>query len=437
MTGIDINTQMFKEGLYSYDEAISILSSQGKFHIKLGLERVNSILELLGNPQDNLKVIHVAGTNGKGSTCAMLASILSESGYKTGLYTSPHLIDYTERIKLGGQDISQKDFARLVGMIVELSNLHDIHLTEFEILTILAFVYFHEHNVDFVVLETGLGGRLDATNVVKKPIITIITTIDIDHVDRLGNTIEQIAFEKAGIVKNNIPVVTLKNNNGIDIIAKTSQEKQSPLILADQSRYIYENNKVIIGNTEYSLPLLGLHQVNNLFLALKTVNVLEDQGFVISQVKSGIEKVSWPGRLQYIEDKNLLLDGAHNLSGAVSLRASLDSYFSDKKIIWIYSSLNTKDYKSISEALFKVDDVVIFTKSSSQNAVDPEILKENYLLKSINKKIYSTHNLKKSLNLAYSFIQDNHTSNPYVIAVSGSFYIVGEALKILKTDWQF
>lgn len=441
MAGIDINTQMYQEteGLYTYDKALSILTSQGKFHIKLGLERISKLLDLLGNPQDNLRVIHIAGTNGKGSTCAMLASILTEAGYKTGLYTSPHLIDYTERIKINGQDILQKDFARLVFRIVNLANLHDIHVTEFEILTVLAFFYFNEHKVDFVVLETGLGGRLDATNIVKKPLISVITSIDIDHVDRLGNTIEQIAYEKAGIIKNNVPVITLKNNNGINIFANISEEKRSQLVLVDPSIYKQENSKIIIENDTYNLPLLGLWQIKNLSLVLKTVEVLNNQGFLIpsEKVKSGLEKVSWPGRLQYIKEKNLVLDGAHNLSGAKSLRESLDYYFPDKKIIWIYSSLNTKDYKSIIEVLFNPQDIVIFTKSRSQNAVDPNILKESYMLTNFTKKVYSISSLEKSISLAYLFAQNDCDSTSYLTIISGSFYIVGETLNILKNNWQF
>ena len=158
-----------------YEKAVSELASQGKFYINLGLDRIKSILNLLGNPQDKVKVIHVAGTNGKGSTCAMLASVLTQAGYKTGLYTSPHLVDYTERIKVNGQDIPKDDFAEKIFEILELAEKNNIHLTEFEILTALAFEYFQEKKADIAILETGLGGRLDATNVVKKPLVSIIT----------------------------------------------------------------------------------------------------------------------------------------------------------------------------------------------------------------------------------------------------------------------
>lgn len=428
-----------KKRLYSYNRAISILTSQGKFHINLGLERISKILELLGNPQENLKIIHVAGTNGKGSTCAMLASVLTQSGYKIGLYTSPHLIDYTERIKINGQDISKEDFSQIIFQIIELAETNSIHITEFEILTALAFVYFNNQKVDFVILETGLGGRLDATNIIKKPLISVITTIDIDHIDRLGNTIEKIAFEKAGIIKEKVPVITLKDNNGIEIITKTCSEKSSNLILADSSDYKQKNQKIIAENNEYKLALSGLWQLKNLALVLKILEFLNGKDVLIpmESIKSGLKKVNWPGRFQYIKDKNIILDGAHNLSGAKLLRESLDYYFPDKKIIWIYSSLNTKDYESIINVLFKPEDVVICTKFLSKNIIEPEIIKKKILIKNSLQKVYLAENMSDSISLALSLINNEFSSNNCLITISGSLYAVGESLNILKSNWQF
>lgn len=419
---------------HNYNEAISILISQGKFHINLGLERISKLLELLGSPQDSLKVIHVAGTNGKGSTCAMLASILTESGYKTGLYTSPHLVDYTERIKINGLDISREDFARIIFDIVSLAEANNIPVTEFEILTAMAFVYFRERKTDFVILETGLGGRLDATNIIKNPLLSIITTIDFDHIDRLGNTIEKIAYEKAGIIKENIPVITLKDNNGIEIINKTAQERSCPIFLSNYSNYKFENNRIITESAEYETPLMGLWQLKNLSLVLKAVEFLSGHGINISQkaVESGIEKVKWQGRFQYIKEKSLILDGAHNLSGAKLLRDSLDLYFPGKKIIWIYSSLNTKDYESILKVIFKAQDIAIFTKSSSKSSVEPEILQEKAITNNLLSGIYSSNYLEEVLNLAFSLLNSENRQDNYLIVVAGSLYTVGEILSILK-----
>ena len=207
----------------NYQEAIEKLTSSGMFYIDLGLERIESVLEKLGNPQDSLRCIHVAGTNGKGSTCAMLASILQEAGYKVGLYTSPHIYEYTERIKINGQEISKEDFANLF----EEVNSIGVHLTEFETLTVMMFLYYQRKNVEVVVLETGMGGRFDATNVIKENLCAIITQIDLDHTDKLGKTKDEIAFEKSGIIKPNCPVVT---SMGYEAIRDKADEVNAMLL---------------------------------------------------------------------------------------------------------------------------------------------------------------------------------------------------------------
>ena len=201
----------------TYKDALNLLTSQGKFRIKLGLERISKILNLLGNPQKKLKCVHVAGTNGKGSVCAMLSTILTEAGYKTGLFTSPHIFKYTERIKIDGNEISDDIFAEKIFKIQDLAKQNEIDLTEFEILTAVMFEYFVENGVDITVIEVGLGGRYDSTNVIENPICSIITTIDFDHTERLGDTIEKIATEKAGIIKPNCPVIVHSSNKGLDV----------------------------------------------------------------------------------------------------------------------------------------------------------------------------------------------------------------------------
>ena len=195
----------------TYNEAVNLLTSAGKFRISLGLDRMEKLLELIGNPQDKLDYIHVAGTNGKGSVCSILSSVLTESGKKVGLYTSPHIFKYTERIQINGAVITDEDFARYVFEISELADKNNIDLTEFEILTAVMFKYFADEKVDVVVLETGLGGRFDATNVIKRNLCSVITHIDFDHTDRLGDTLEKIAFEKAGIIKPNCPCISFES----------------------------------------------------------------------------------------------------------------------------------------------------------------------------------------------------------------------------------
>lgn len=402
----------------SYEEAIQTLTSQGKFYINLGLERVTALLERYDNPQDKIKCIHVAGTNGKGSTCAMIAAILKESGYKIGLYTSPHLVDYTERIKINDKDISREEFADLISDIIQIAKKHKIHATEFEILTAAAFVYFEKEKVDFSVIETGLGGRFDATNIIKNPLMSIITSIDKDHTDRLGSTIEKIAYEKAGIIKSGIPVITLKNNNGIEVIKEKALKTGGNLILTEEFSMfdLYESN------------LKGLWQKKNLSLAVKSAITMRGHGIAVPEkaIRDGLKNVSWSGRFQYIKEKNLILDGAHNPAAAKLLRETLDLYYPDKKRIWIYSSLNTKNYPEVMEILFGNEDTVIFTKPTLNAAVSPKTLKAN-----LNKacKIYITENIEKAVNL-YSDLTDKETCG----IIAGSLYVVGDFIKEFYPD---
>lgn len=398
-----------------FEEAVKILTSKGKFHISLGLERVQSLLELFENPQDSLNVVHVAGTNGKGSTCAMLSSVLTCAGYKTGLYTSPHLVEYSERIKINGENISKQDFSDLLIGIISKAEENNIFATEFELLTVACFVWFKRENVDIAIIETGLGGRLDATNIVKKPLISIITTIDIDHTDRLGNTIEQIAFEKSGIIKDNVPIITLNDNNGIDIIKEVSRSNASPLILTQYD----------INQNQYKLSLSGIWQVKNLSLVLKAIDLLNNSKFKITEtaIKQGLETTVWPCRFQYIKDKKTLLDGAHNFSGAKLLRESLDKYFPDKKFIWIYGSINTKDFKSIIKELFRPEDTIICSDFNSKSAVNPELI-----IKEIdNQNIYITNTVKEAFEKANLLLNKDS-----LIVCAGSLYMLGEVLEILN-----
>ena len=205
--------------------AAEILTSSEKFHIELGLKRISKIVELLNNPQKNLKIIHVAGSNGKGSTCAILEEILTKAGYKTGKFTSPHLFSYNERITINKQQISDFDFERLIKEINSLDKKFNIELTEFEILTAAGFLYFNEKACDIVILETGLGGRLDSTNVIENPLASIITSISLEHKERLGNTIEEISKEKAGIIKKGCPAVFLKKNKGYKTLYNEADKK--------------------------------------------------------------------------------------------------------------------------------------------------------------------------------------------------------------------
>lgn len=320
----------------TYKEAVELLTSVGKFHISLGLDRVSGILELLGNPQDKLNCIHVAGTNGKGSVCAILSSILTVAGKKVGLYTSPHIFKYTERIQICGQQISDEDFAKYVFEISNLADKSNIDLTEFEILTAVMFKYFADKNVEVVVLETGLGGRFDATNVIKTNLCSIITHVDYDHTERLGNTLDKIAFEKAGIIKHGCPCII---SEGREVYRDISDEKESMLIMvapfADVS----------------NLSLKGVYQQENLSLALAAIETVFPE-ITKETVDIGLENTKHICRFQHIEEKNLIIDGAHNPNGINSLVQSLDSYYPNSRRRYIFGCLTNKDYENMLQSLF-------------------------------------------------------------------------------------
>lgn len=341
----------------NYNTAIKELTSQGMFHIDLGLDRIKAVLEKLGNPQQSLKCIHVAGTNGKGSTCAMLDSILREAGYKTGLYTSPHIYDYTERIKINGNDISQETFANLFEKVMSCG----VKLTEFEVLTAIMFLYFLQEKVDIVILETGLGGRFDATNVIDENLCAIITQIDLDHTDRLGKTRDEIAYEKAGIIKPKCPVIT---SMGYEEIRDRADELDSMLLFT---------SPFVPQEFVESLSLKGLHQIENLALVITAINYLfKEIDDVI--IKRGLSKVRNPFRFEYIEDKNLVIDVSHNPNGIKALKENLDYYFPNKKRRFLFGCLKNKDYKQMMEILFQTGDEVFLNGFDYPNACSYEDL---------------------------------------------------------------
>ena len=304
----------------SYPAAIQFLYGLQLFGTHFGLERTFKLSELAGNPQEKLRFIHVAGTNGKGSTCAMLESIYRAAGLRVGLFTSPHLVSFRERIQIDRRLISQDEIVRLVAEIQPLLNQFPAgnHPTMFEVVAVMALKYFAEQKCDLVIWETGLGGRLDATNIVT-PLASIITNIAFDHQQWLGDTLEKIAAEKAGIIKPGVPVVTAAGAaEALAVIEKVARETHSPLRRVEIQP---------ISGTPHPASLLGEHQKTNAALAVATVEMLQNQiPVTVEQIRDGLASVSWPGRLQLITrpgGQKILLDGAHNVAGAETLRATL------------------------------------------------------------------------------------------------------------------
>ncbi len=392
-----------------YDKTIKLLTSKGKFFIDLGLDRTLQVLNLLDNPQEKIKCIQIAGTNGKGSVAAILSAILTAAGFKTGLYTSPHIFEYTERIKIDDIDISKDDFAKYVTDVIEIADNNDIHLTEFEILTVAMFKYFSDNNVDVAILETGLGGRLDATNVISKNLCSIITHIDLDHTERLGDTKDKIAYEKAGIIKEGCPVIT---SEPYEAIKDRADELDSLFVLT--SPYVEPQ-------FFNSLSLKGVHQQENLALAIEAVKLLF-KNIDDNTIIKGLMRVNHICRFQYVKDKNLIIDGSHNPNGIKVLNENLSMYFPDTKKRFIFGCLKTKDYRKMVDLLFDFDRYednppeIYFYKFNSENACPVDVLQDIC--------IYYSKELKS--------MDDIEFSDDVLTVVCGSFYMLNE---LIQKDW--
>lgn len=402
----------------NYNDAIKSITSKDKFFIELGLERILKILENLGNPQNNLKFIHVAGSNGKGSVCAMLSKILEISGYKTGLFTSPHLKEYTERIKINGIEIPKDKFAFYTEKIINTCKKNDIYLTEFEILTVIAFLYFNDEKVDIVVLETGLGGRLDATNSIKSNICSVITSISPEHKEILGSTIEEIATEKGGIIKNNSPVIISQNNNGFKTINKIAQEKNSAILLQSKNaEIIFENsiNYAKFDNKLHEFSLMGLWQKDNLELVLEVIKYIKTQDFKITEenLNTALKNVKWQARFQYDKEKNFIIDGCHNPDAALNLRKSLDFYFPNQNFIFIYGTLKNKDFKTVAKNLFTPNDEIYFYEFNYKNSA-------------------KYNDVKDFINCKPLDINADFSKSKKLKILTGSFYMMNEIIPRLK-----
>ncbi|MBU4510031.1 bifunctional folylpolyglutamate synthase/dihydrofolate synthase [bacterium] len=431
----------------TYTEALDYIYDLTKYGIKLGLKNINYLLSLLGEPHKKLKVIHVAGTNGKGSTSFLVSSILQSDGYKVGLYTSPHLVDFTERIKINNKPIDREKVSELLERIKpsidKVANTPSYgHPTFFEVITSMAFLYFFEEQVDFLVLEVGLGGRLDATNVCD-PLISVITHIDYDHMDKLGNSLKEIAREKGGIIKpEGIVISSNQYEEAYNEIKKIAEEKNS-LIYSVGREIIYKIEKSDIKGVIFDLkgiyheyknlhtPLLGRHQADNAAAAITTVEALKIKGINISEkaIRDGLEKVKWTGRLEIIQNNpTLVLDGAHNPSGVKVVRDALKEIFSYHRLILVLAIFADKDYKKMIEILAPNADLIIATKAKNPRATPPQIIAKEAAQYIEQYKIIVTENIPQAINCALS-----NSKKDDLICITGSLYTVGEAKRYFNS----
>ncbi|MEG5173759.1 folylpolyglutamate synthase/dihydrofolate synthase family protein [Microcoleus sp. B3-D7] len=361
--------------------AESILQSYQHFGVHLGLERIHQLLQKLDNPHQQVPIIHIAGTNGKGSVCAYLSSVLTEAGYRVGRYTSPHLIDWAERICINQKPISSTQLQQCLERVVAATQNNTETPTQFEIITAAAWLYFAEQKTDIAVIETGLGGRLDATNVCETPLASVITSISLEHWQILGPTVADIAGEKAGILKSKCPAVIgeLPESARI-VIEKRIQELDCPATWVKPAIDLGQGfaEYQLTQNAEkikYQLPLLGKIQLMNSALAIATLQILQNQGWQISPtaIENGIAKTQWPGRLQQTTWKNrkILIDGAHNPAAAIALREYVDNLNSSQPINWVIGILATKDCDDILKALLKKGDRLYLVPVPDQNSSSP------------------------------------------------------------------
>jgi dihydrofolate synthase/folylpolyglutamate synthase len=426
----------------NYEEAVKYLYSLGHetLAMKLGLNSVRNLSKAFDEPQKKYPAVHIAGTNGKGSTAAMAASIARAAGLRTGLYTSPHLVSVTERIRVGEDEIAQADFARLATAVREAgeelvaNQILPAPPTFFEQMTMIAFLYFAEREVDLAVLEVGLGGRLDATNICE-PVVTAITPVGFDHQQYLGDTLASIAGEKAGIVKPGVPVVVApQEEEAMKAIIARCEELKAPMIETAKpfeveaaagaeniGRYRFRY-RTARGEYDARLSLRGRHQITNALVAIHIAEQWRIAGFDIPPpaIVEGLGKAEWPGRLEMIRGSPspapLLLDGAHNVAGARGLRDFLDEHFSSVPITMVFGVMADKAISEISEVLFPVARQVIVTRIANPRAADPGAMAET-----ANHNVVCIENVEDALREALRV-----TPRRGLICVCGSLFLVGE-----------
>ncbi len=406
----------------TYAEAIQFLYNLRLFGAMFGLENTLKLAELSGNPHHQIRFIHVAGTNGKGSTCAMLESIYRASDLRVGLFTSPHLVSFRERIQINRQFISESDVVRFVDELKPLcANFAEGHQpTFFEAVTIMALRYFAAQKCDLVIWETGLGGRLDATNIVT-PIASVITNIGIEHSEWLGDTVEKIATEKAGIIKPGVPCVTAAMpGHGLETIESIAHERRSPFTVVGAPQAELPPLDTI------PLPLHGPHQRLNAALALATVRVLNGQIPVNdSAVRTGLTRVNWPGRMHRVQTNSgqtILLDGAHNPDGAEALRIALQEEFPASNPTMIFGVFRDKDSASMCHSLAPLAGRILLTPVHSERTEDPSRLVEACRKSNPRAQIEVCDSLADALKKTFIL--------PFVV-IAGSLYLVGEAMELL------
>ena len=409
-------------------EAADLIHQRAWVGQKPGLDRIRRLLGRLGNPQEKLKFVHIAGSNGKGSTAAMLASVLSAAGLKTGLYTSPHLWQFNERFQVDGAPISEEDLVDITARVLEAAEDE----TEFELMTAIGMVYFLKAECDIVVLETGLGGRLDSTNIIPSPEAAVITHIGLEHTELLGDTVEKIAAEKAGIIKPGCGVVLYAQGGGVRAVVEEACERQRVSLAVTEEPVVLSSGLTgqtftCRGKGPYQIPLLGEYQGHNAAVVLATVEVLRGRGWDISEgaVQEGLSRAVWPGRLELARrSPDVILDGGHNPQCMEALARALGGLYPGKKLIFLTGVLADKDWSTmIGELLPMAKEFYTITPDSPRAMPAAELAA---YLEGQGAKATPCGSVREGLELALVFLPPED-----VVCVTGSLYMIGEVRHLL------
>ena len=409
------------------DDAIEWLYGLTVHGIKLGLKNITELLNRLGNPQDSFRTIHVAGSDGKGSTCSMIASILSASGFRTGLYTSPHIIEFNERISVSGKQISDRDLAKYAKIVrdhIEDMRKDDMQCTFFEATTAMAFLYFRDKKVEYAVIEVGMGGRFDATNVIR-PDVTVITNISMEHTEYLGSTIEEIAYQKAGIIKEGVPVITINKGPILEVIRDVAYGLDSELIIPDIPRLISlskTSTKMEYKGIEYTIGVPGDYQIINASMALEAVRNLPDVDITTEDEIKGLSKLKWPCRLQKVKGMPMIIDVSHTFEGSKAAFKNIASIYG--KVTVVFGLLSDKDMEGIAKNLSEIASKVIVTNPESERAANID-----KVFKEVSKHVIDVEkipNISDAIDRAMAIRGEEN------VLVTGSFFMSEGAMKWLK-----
>ena len=407
-------------------ESSAYLTSLNIDKMRFGLKAITELLSRLGNPQKSYKTITIAGTNGKGSTAAMISSILHSAGYKVGLYTSPHLVDVRERIAVNGKKITLAEFNRT---ITYLKNKVEQPATYFEFLTAVAFMYFQRQKVDIAILEVGLGGRLDATNVCH-PLVSVITNISFDHTQYLGNTLESITCEKAGIIKQKgICITGARQKKVLEILEDVCLSRRAKLYRLNRDIEIRKQKDGLLTYRglyrdikNLTIPLKGEHQLSNAAVALAAIELCAQEGFPANDIaiEAGLKKTRWDARLEILQTQPLfLLDGAHNTAGIAALCRSLKKDFSYRRLILIFGALADKDYRRMLEKIVPLAQIIILTQLKTERTAQVSAINETVL--KMGRTPVITENVSQAIERALA-----RAGKQDLICATGSFYLAGE-----------